>query len=435
MSASLPSRSPNQPWREEAPRPHAPLGPIDTQAFSADLDALRARLGADLGAADLAHLRRMERWGRYCTLAGYATAWLFFNPLSALLIALGNVARWACVAHHVQHRGYDAVPGVPPRYRSGVFAQGWRRWLDWPDWLYPPAWVHEHNVLHHYHTGQREDPDQVERNAWLTRFGPIPRPLRWLLLALFVANWKWIYYAPNTLWTLRYARRRRARAAQPVQGGGAPTPAEAWRLVAPGERLLLPVTRGGIEFYLRCLLPYALLRFGLLPALFLPLGVAAWWSVLLTSLLAEVLANVWSFLIIGPNHAGDDVHRFAGGVRGRAEFQLQQVLGSVNYTGGNDLRDFLQGYLNYQIEHHLWPDLPTLKYRQAAPEVKRICARHGVPYIEQSVFTRIRKLFAILLGDRSMRWTDMGIERARRDGIGNRAPVGAVTAPQTITSS
>jgi fatty acid desaturase len=356
----------------------------------------------------------MERWGRVCTLAGYATAWMFPNPLAALLIALGNTGRWANVAHHVLHRGYDAVPGVPPRFRSAVFARGWRRWLDWPDWLHPPAWVHEHNHLHHYHTGQRDDPDQVERNAWLTRLAPIPRPLRWGLLAVFVMSWKWLYYAPNTLWTLNQARRLRGLGTDPRRRSALPTPGEAWRLVAPGERLLLPVTPWGLEFYLRCLLPYALFRFGLLPALFLPLGVGAWWSVLLTSLLAEVLANVHSFLIIAPNHAGDDLHRFDGGVRGRAEFQLQQVMGSVNYTGGRDLADFLQGHLNYQIEHHLWPDLPSLKYRQAAPEVKRICARHGVPYVEQNVLRRIGKLMEILLGTRSMRRTDMALERRPR---------------------
>lgn len=404
----------NQPWREEAPQPHAPIGKIDLAAFSAELDALHERLKADLGAADLRHLRKMERWGRFCTVLGYASAWMFFNPIAALLIALGNVARWACVAHHVLHRGYDAVPEVPARYRSTVFAQGWRRMLDWPDWLHPPAWMHEHNVLHHYHTGQRDDPDLVERNAWIMRVAKVPRALKWAVLALFIASWKWLYYAPNTLWALRQSQRIRAHAAAGQSREQLPTPGNVWRVVAPGERLLLPVTRGGIEFYLRCLLPYAAWRFGLLPALFLPLGVNAWWSVLLTSLLAEAIANVHSFLIIAPNHTGDDLHRFDGGVRGRAEFQLQQVLGSVNYPGGRDLPDFLQGYLNYQIEHHLWPDLPALKYRQAAPEVKRICQRHGVPYIEEPVWRRVRQLLRIMLGDASMRRTDMRIERAAR---------------------
>ena len=151
------------------------------------------------------------------------------------------------------------------------------------------------------------------------------------------------------------------------------------------------------------MLPYGLIRFGLIPALFLPLGTWAWAAVLINSLLAEIIANIHAFVIIVPNHAGDDVWRFDGRVKDKAEFYLRQVTGSVNYPGGSDARDFLMGYLNYQIEHHVWPDLPMLKYRQAAPRLKAICARHGVPYIEESVFRRFGKLWAILMGDADMR--------------------------------
>ncbi len=403
--------SANQPWREEAPAPHTSFGQIDLAAFSADLDELHARLKADLGEADVANLRRIERWGRFCTLFGYATAWLFPNPIAALFLSMGNVARWA-VAHHVQHRGYDAVPGVPARYRSEVFAQGWRRFLDWPEWMIPAAWKHEHNVLHHYHTGQNDDPDLVERNAWIIRMKFLPRPLKWVLLGFFMATWKIVYYAPNTLWA--WNQHQRVRAASAAQRPAIPTPGNIWRLIVPGERLLLPVTRGGLEYWLRCLFPIALLRFGLIPALFLPLGTGAWMNVLLTTLMAEAFANLHSFLIIAPNHTGDDLHRFDGGAKGRAEFHLQQVAGSVNYTSRNEFTDFLLGYLNFQIEHHLWPDLPALKYRQASPEVKRICARHGVPFVEESVFARFRKLVAIMLGDRTMKRTDMALERSAK---------------------
>jgi fatty acid desaturase len=179
--------------------------------------------------------------------------------------------------------------------------------------------------------------------------------------------------------------------------------ASAWRLLYPGERLLLPLTPRACHFWLRSALPYAVYRFGLIPALFLPFGNWAWAAVLINSLLAELIANVHAFVIIVPNHAGDDLYRFDGRVGSRGEFYLRQVLGSVNYPGGNDRADFLQGYLNYQIEHHVWPDLPMLKYRQAAPKLKAICARHGVPYIEQSVFRRFGKLWQIMTGARSMR--------------------------------
>lgn len=401
----------NQPWRDEPLQPHTPIQPADLKAFSAELDALHARLKSDLGPADLHHLRRMQRWGRLCTVVGYATAWMFPNPIAAVLLALGNVTRWAIVAHHVLHRGYDAVPNTPPHLRSSTFAQRWRRFIDWPDWIIPAAWMHEHNHLHHYHTGHDDDPDLVERNAWVLRIRAVPRPLKWLLFAFIALTWKLVYYAPNTLWALNQSQK--IRATDPAQRAAVPTAANVWRLIAPGERLLLPVTRGGIEYWLRCVLPYAALRFGVVPALFLPLGTDAWFNVLLTSLMAEAFANLWSFLIIAPNHTGDDLHRFDGGLRGRAEFHLQQVTGSVNYTSSNQFTDFLQGYLNYQIEHHLWPDLPALKYRQAAPEVRRICERHGVPYIEQPLVRRVGKLVAIMFGDASMRRTDMAIERDR----------------------
>jgi fatty acid desaturase len=395
-----------QPWRFEAQAPKVDLPPIDYDAFARDLDALRRELGAGLGAADLAHGKRMERWGRACSVLGYVTSCLAVNPVSIVLLSLGNVARWTMVTHHVMHRGYDKVPGVPRDFQSKHYARGLRRFVDWLDWMHPAAWAHEHNQLHHYHTGEFDDPDLVEHNAWLLRIRAVPRPLRALMAVFLMGTWKLLYYAPNTFWSLK--QHELIQRSKHADGSAAaiPTMGNAWRIVCPGERLLLPVSGRALLFYARCVLPYGIVRFGLLPALFLPLGTGAWFAALLNLLLAEVLANVHSFFIIVPNHAGDDLYRFDGPIKSKAEFYVRQVTGSVNYPGGTDLKDFLQGYLNYQIEHHLWPDLPMLKYREAAPRVKALCAKHGVPYVEESVFRRFARLWAILLGDASMRRTD-----------------------------
>ena len=389
-----------QPWRLTQAITPTPLPAIDREAFAADVQTLRAELVAELGQGDIDHLRKMERWGRICSALGYATAWIAPNPVSALLIGLGNSARWTMVTHHVMHRGYDRVPGIPQRYTSSSHARGWRRFVDWPDWIHPQAWAHEHNQLHHFHTGELADPDLVEHNAWLLRLRVTPKPLKWLLIVLLMATWKFSYYAPNTFWAWR-EQLRAQRAKQPARA--AADMANAWRLLYPGERLLLPITPRAAHFWLRCVLPYAALRFGVLPALFLPLGTWAWAAVLINSLLAELVANVHAFFIIVPNHAGDDVYRFDDHFKDRGDFALRQITGSVNYTGGSDLADFLQGYLNYQIEHHVWPDLPMLKYRQAAPKLQAICARHGVPYIRESVFRRFGKLWSIMTGDTDMR--------------------------------
>lgn len=380
--------------------PSTLLPGVDVAAFAAEVRALRAELVADLGADDLAHLQRMERWGRACTLLGYGTAWIAPNPLSAIAMALGNSARWTMIAHHVMHRGYDRVPGTPARLTSRVFARGWRRLVDWPDWMHPAAWDHEHNQLHHFNTSEPGDPDLVERNARLLRRLPLPGVLKGLLIALVMAFWKFVYYAPSTDWALGEREARRTRRDEPTPASGDP---HHEGLLFPGERLLLPTSRRALRFWWRSPLPYIAWRFGLLPALFLPLGTAAWAAVLINSLLAEVLSNLHTFTIIVPNHAGDDVHRYDDHFRDRDDFVLRQVMGSVNYTGGSDGKDFLQGYLNYQIEHHVWPDLPMLKYRQAAPRLKAICIRHGVPYIEDSVFRRFGKLCGILSGSTRMR--------------------------------
>ena len=380
----------------------SPFAAVDTKAFAADVDDLHKRLKADLGPADLAHLRKMSRWARVCTLLGYCVAWIVPNPLSALLIGLGNMGRWTCVTHPVMHRGYDAVPGVPAHFTSKRFAMGWRRYLDWLDWLHPDAWAHEHNQLHHYHTGQLQDPDLVERNARFIRHRAVPRAAKALLVVLLMMTWKLTYYAPNTFFALKQHRRIRSQTAAQARAEPLPAMGEVACLVIPGEKVMLPVTAWGVEFWLRCVLPYGVVRLGVIPALFLPLGTGAWMAVLVNSLLAEVVANVITFMTIAPNHTGDDLYRFDSPPRGRGEFYLQQCAGSVNYPGGTDARDFLQGYLNYQIEHHVWPDLPLLKYRQAAPQLKAICRKHGVPYIEESVFRRFGRLWSIMMGDTTM---------------------------------
>ena len=113
----------------------APFAHVDRAAFARDLDALRLEIDASLGAEDLAHLYRMERWGRACTAVGYATAWIGPNPISMLALSTGSVARWAIIAHHVIHKGYDKVEGTPARLTSTGFAAGRRRLVDWFDWM------------------------------------------------------------------------------------------------------------------------------------------------------------------------------------------------------------------------------------------------------------------------------------------------------------
>ena len=360
-------------------------------SFARELDALLAETRRGLGPEDLAHLARIERWGRWCTAVGFATAWIAPNPLSMLLLSQGRLTRWAMVAHHVVHRGYDRVPGVPASRTFKGFARGKRRFIDWLDWIDPSAWAHEHNKLHHYRLNERADPDLVERNLSWLRSSKLPMPLRYALIALVAGSWKYSYYAPSTLRALINERARRTDGA------------------AVDESLPLASMFAKPELWTRCLLPYAGIQFGVLPLLFAPLGLFAYVSVLLNSLGAEVLTNLHAFLVITTNHAGDDLEAWHAPIsEGKAEFYYRQVTGSVNFATGSDSIDFLHGFLNYQIEHHMFPDLSMLAYQRIQPRVKSICAKHGVPYVQESVFTRLGKTLDVMVGKTSMKRAYLG---------------------------
>ncbi|MBL8604742.1 MAG: fatty acid desaturase [Myxococcales bacterium] len=343
-----------------------------------EVRALRAEVDASLGPDDLAHLKKIEGWGRIATTVGLATAWIAPNPLSAVALSLGRSTRWLLM-HHCGHRGYDKVPGVEARYTSEVFAQGPRRWRDWPDWMLPAAWNYEHNILHHHHTGERRDPDLIERNvAWLNR-PEVPRALRWALLGALGFTWKASYYAPNTLrvWLHRHDPK-----------GARPSTTRAQRV-----KMLLRESYG----------PYIARRFVGLPLAYLPLGPWAMFSALCNSVMGEALSNFHTFFVVGPNHTGDDLYRFDDRPQSKDEYLARQIIGSVNYRTGGDLNDYAHLWLNYQIEHHVFPDIPMLKYRQVQPKVRALCEKYGLPYVQAPVWQRFRKMAEVFVGSQTMR--------------------------------
>ena len=82
-----------------------------------------------------------------------------------------------------------------------------------------------------------------------------------------------------------------------------------------------------------------------------------------------------------PNHKGMPTLTEAD----QLDFLRRQVLTSRNVAGSR-LVDFMLGGLNYQIEHHLFPNLPRPNLRRAQPLIRAFCQQHGLPYTEASLF-------------------------------------------------
>ena len=357
---------------------------VDCAGFVRELGALRRELDASLGSDDIAHLRKLERWGRSCTAIGLATAGIAPNPLSAVALALGRGTRWM-IMHHIGHRGYDKVPGIPARYTSKLFARGLRRYVEWMDWVTPEAWVYEHNVLHHSNTAGPEDPDLIERNTEILRAWPGPKSLRYLGIGVLSLLWRPGFYGPNAL------RAWKDRNKPSHETAGEYDWATIFRSFADPE-----YWRSGVA-------PYSLVHFVALPLLYAPLGPWAVMSAFLNSVLADILTNIHSLAVVLPNHSGDDMYRYDEPAANKLEWQLRQVISSVNYRTGSDLLGFLQLWLNYQIEHHIWPDLPMLKYREVQPRVKALCAKYRVPYVQDDLLARIKKMSDVVVGKTAMR--------------------------------
>ncbi|MDX6360928.1 MAG: NADPH-dependent stearoyl-CoA 9-desaturase, partial [Nocardioidaceae bacterium] len=105
-------------------------------------------------------------------------------------------------------------------------------------------------------------------------------------------------------------------------------------------------------------------------------------STLKANATANLTRNLWSYMIIFCGHFPDGALHFTEEEledETRAEWYLRQLLGSANFTGSK-LLHILSGSLGFQIEHHLFPDLPSNRYPEIAVKVRALCEKYDLPY-------------------------------------------------------
>ncbi|HVS68307.1 MAG TPA: acyl-CoA desaturase, partial [Mycobacteriales bacterium] len=105
-------------------------------------------------------------------------------------------------------------------------------------------------------------------------------------------------------------------------------------------------------------------------------------STLTANATANIIRNLWAYLIIFCGHFPDGAEKFTVEElenESQAEWYLRQLLGSANFIG-NRLMHVMSGSLGYQIEHHLFPDLPSNRYPEIAERVKALCGKYDLPY-------------------------------------------------------
>ncbi|MGC1214505.1 MAG: acyl-CoA desaturase [Micromonospora sp.] len=111
-------------------------------------------------------------------------------------------------------------------------------------------------------------------------------------------------------------------------------------------------------------------------------------------LFVAVHQGLWGLYMgcaFAPNHKGMPMPTDADDL----DFLRKQVLTSRNVRGGHVV-DLALGGLNYQVEHHLFPNMPRTNLRRAQPIVRAYCAEHGVSYVETGLVESYRQALAHL---------------------------------------
>lgn len=400
------------------------IAEFDMEAFTADMKALGKKLEAEQGEEDVNHLEKMILWSNSFAAVGLISMGFSVNIITQFCISVYVFTRWAMIAHHTCHGGYDKCHPNSSRWHRFKFALGstWRRWNDWFDWMMPEAWNVEHNTRHHYNLSEITDPDLAENNGEYIRGMDAPLWVKYIYLGVLMFIWKWFYYAPNTYKELKLARLRRFGKEIPKDC----IPEDAVTIIALAKGATPFFTLW--EFFAVVAGPYLIIHFFITPIPFYFLGEyldsytgkQMYMNAITNLFFADLMSNLHSFICIATNHAGDDMFRFSNPCTPYSgSFFLRQILASANYHHGPsvtkythlaDLIDFMHGFLNYQAEHHMWPNLSMRSYQKAAPQVRVLCKKYGVPYTQQNVFWRTKKTADIFIGTASMRWFPLSYE-------------------------
>lgn len=330
----------------KTPNPIDRLTPEQIEAIGAEFQAIHDEVFADLGDRDARYIRsiitfqrRLAALSRIVLMASrYRPAWV----LGTVGLSLAKVLENMEIGHNVMHGQWDWMND------PAIHSSTW----DWDTASPAAAWKHSHNYVHHTYTNvigkdhdvgyeiMRIDPRQEWKPVYLAQ--PVYNVL---LMALF--EWG------VALHDLDF---------EAIRKGRKPKRQVLDELKAIGVKARRQVVKDYLAF----------------PAL----SGSEWRKTLVANVIANVVRNVWSHAIIFCGHFPDQAYTFTEEEiedETKGHWYVRQLLGAANIDGSSTFH-LLSGNLSFQVEHHLFPDMPSSRYQEIAPRVKDICERYGLPY-------------------------------------------------------
>jgi fatty acid desaturase len=381
------------------------LTPEQIEELGREFDALHEQVKADLGDRDARYIRSMIAFQRRLALLGrlelIASRWRVPWVLGASTLGLAKILENMEIGHNVLHGQWDWMND--PVINS-------RAW-DWDTASTAEAWRHSHNFVHHTYTNilgkdrdlgyeiMRIDPAQGWHPVYLLQ--PFYNVLLAVLFEWGVAvhdlNFEAIRKGEKDPKQLRrelkgIAGKARTQitkdyVAWPLISGLVMTAIEAAVIAATsrGERRNHPARH--LSRRARRAMRKAARRDGSSESLLSQLVARRSFRepfvrTLTADVAANLIRNVWSYAIIFCGHFPDQTYTFTEEDtedETRGGWYVRQLVGAANIDGG-PLFHVISGNLGYQVEHHLFPDMPSTRYGEIAPKVREICERYELPY-------------------------------------------------------
>jgi linoleoyl-CoA desaturase len=358
-------------------------------------DSIHDEVYDDLGARDRRYItsmiemhRRLAVMGRVLLLAAkYRPFWAAGTASTSAAKILENME----IGHNVLHGQWDWMND------PAIHSTTW----DWDTASTSEAWKHSHNYVHHTYTNilgkdkdlgyeiMRIDPQQSWNPVYL--FQPFYNVLLMMLFEWGVALHDLDFEA------IRKGQKSKKKVRRELKGIAGKARAQitkdyiAWPLVSAaaagavgaGISLLESNRSSGV----RDRLPGAKRRKR--KGALRDAAQAAWDAgsetyrkAAIANATANVIRNVWAYAIIFCGHFPDQTYTFTQEEtedESRGAWYVRQLTGAANIEG-SPLFHVASGNLGYQVEHHLFPDMPSTRYAEIAPRVKAICEKYELPY-------------------------------------------------------
>ena len=329
--------------------PIAHLTREDIENIGRELDAIRQEVIDSRGASDAAYIRGMIKTQRSIELGSRAVLLFSVLPPAWLLgtagLSVAKILENMEIGHNVLHGQWDWMRD--PKIHSTTW--------EWDSATPAEQWKHSHNELHHTYTNVIGKDNDLGYGIMR-----VDEDQPWHPFHLGQPLWNFVNMMFFEYGIAAYDLELGAT----VKKKGTKDPEFRKR----AKQVLNKIKRQAAKDYV------------VHPLLSLPTG--SFLPTMAANFVANTVRNVWSHSVIICGHFPEGVETFEKrSIEGetRGDWYVRQMLGSANISGPK-LIHILTGNLSHQIEHHIFPDLPSNRYAEIAPKVKALFEKYDLNY-------------------------------------------------------